>query len=405
MAEHVVSKAKKVIIEASQLSWWLSSDFVYFLDGVIDLTWLWISIEVPAWGLYLSWHNFDLSWLVCNDANYTMFTSPVWGSWNLVWDNLQIEVSGSNSQVFDISSLTWFEALELIAINYNNCTSLGSIDSYRQLLESWTGRFWWTPSLTFTWTWSWWARITTSITRWLDNAMVDAIFRAGVWFTMQSRFLTDMNIDLGSTAPFIDFSDVNLPNPSTLQIQGAIVSRNGVFDPMDSTISPNIDHTNTSSIWAGNKWLFNTTMWWLINIDAEVTTNITSSNTFVDLNWTFSASNLQHFDSPSQWQLRNIWDPLEISISWQLILESNQNNDVSLKIVIWRDATSMFEDWRIITRTINNLQWGRDVWYFNISSNTVFLNQNDYIKLQVANLTWSWNITAELDSFYVIEKR
>ena len=405
MAKHLTSQKKQIIIEASQLAWPLSSNVVYFLDSVIDLTWSGISIEIPAWWLYLSWHNFDLSWLVCSDNNYTMFTSPAWGSWSLVWDNMQFETSGSNSQVFDIEANTWNEALELIAINFNNCTSLGRVSWYRQVLESWTGRFWWSPSLELDWNRSWWYRVTTSITRWVDNAMVDAIFKAWPSFVMQWRFLTDMNIDLWASAPFIDFDDTNFPNPSTLQLQGVILSRNWVFDPNDATISPNIDHKNISSLRVDNKWLFNTNIWWLINVDAEVTTIIPSSNTFIDLNWTFSSSNLQHFDSPSAWQLRNLWDPVGISMSWQIVLDSNQNNDVSLKIVIRRDATSTFEDWRIETRTINNLQWGRDVWYFVISSNTIFLNQNDYIKLQVANLTWSWNIIAELDSFYVIEKR
>ena len=42
--------------------------------------------------------------------------------------------------------------------------------------------------------------------------------------------------------------------------------------------------------------------------------------------------------------------------------------------------------------------------YFAVSDN-VTLNQNDYVKFQVANDTSTADVTAELDSYYTVEAR
>ena len=77
---------------------------------------------------------------------------------------------------------------------------------------------------------------------------------------------------------------------------------------------------------------------------------------------------------------------------------------IALKIVIFRDATTSFEDGNTITRVINNLQGGRDVAYFVLNDN-ISLSQNDYVKMQITNTTDGTDATAELDSFFTVEAR
>ena len=142
-----------------------------------------------------------------------------------------------------------------------------------------------------------------------------------------------------------------------------------------------------------------------LTLTAEITTTIVSPGAFVDLAGTWTASDLQHFDEPANGQLRHLGQsPIEYKVSGQLVLDSNSNDEVDLKIVIWRAATSTFEDGKTIRRVINNLQGGRDVAYFVLSDN-IILNGNDYVKLQVANVNATNNITAEIDSFMNIEAR
>ena len=232
--------ANRVVVKtASQLAGTLSSTTQYFLDGIIDMGST--SIEIPVGGLFIAGYNFDQSGLTSSANTFTLFTSPVGGSGNVLFDNFLIDVSGTGSQVYNLVSDTGNEAIEVDRINYNNCTSLGTIDNYRQGLEQGTGRFGGTPNLTLKGIWVGGFRITTSIVRNLAVGMTGALFQAGVGFRMDSRFLSDINCDLPASAALFDFASSQFPNSSTLQMIGAIISRDGVIDASDTNLTPNID--------------------------------------------------------------------------------------------------------------------------------------------------------------------
>ncbi len=374
----------------------------YFLDGIIDMADL--ELEVPAGGIFISGYNFNLSGLISSEDNYTLFTSPVGGSGDILFMDMLIDISGTNSKVYDIKSDTGFEAIEVSRINYNNCTSLGNIDNYRQGLESGTGRFGGQPELTLTGIWVGGFFIDTSIVRNLANGAY-SLFKAGTGFSMASRFRSNQNIDLPVLTSFIDFSASNFINPSTLQLEGCLISRGGVFDASDTNILPNIDASALVSKWSGNNGISNTFEGGELNISAETTTVINSSGTFVDIAGTYVANDLQHFDSPTSGQLRHLGtSPKEYKVTGQLVIDSTSNDEVDLKVVVFRSATTSFEDAKTIRRVINNLQGGRNVAYYALFD-VITLNQNDYVKLQVANVNSTDDITAEIDSFIRISER
>ena len=227
----------------------------YFLDGIIDMGG--VSIEVPSGGIYISGFNFNLSKLIDSTSSYTMFTSPVGGSGDVLFMDFAIEVTGTTSEVYDLVSDTGFEAVEISRINFNNCTSLGTLDNYRQGLETGTGRFGGTPNLIFSGTWVGGYFIDTSIVRGLTNG-VYSLFEEGTAFSMASRFRSNQNIDIPADVSFFDFQPSNFVNPSTVQITDAIISRNGVFDAEDTNIIPNMDKGDLVSSWNGNKGIQNT---------------------------------------------------------------------------------------------------------------------------------------------------
>lgn len=391
-----------VVTQASDFQGALDSTKEYFIDGVVDMGSQ--SIQVPSGGLSLTGYNFDASKLISSATNYTMFISPVGGSGNIIGKDYALEVTGSGSQVYDIVSATGFDAFEFARINYNDCESLGVIDGYRQGLEVGTGRFGGKPQLTLAGTWVGGYFIDTSIIRNMDDG-VYSLFAAGVDFVMQSRFRTNMNIDIPANASFLDFAAANFANPSTLQLDGCIVSREGVFNSNDTNIMPNISPAELVCDWMGNNGVSNTFIGGELLIDTEITTAIAVAGTFVDLAGTYTASDLQHFDEPVNGQLRHLGDsPVEYSVAGQLVLESTANNEVDLKVVIFRSSTTSFEDGKTQRRVINNLQGGRNVAYFVLIDN-ITLNKNDYVKLQVANSAATNDITAELDSFFSVSAR
>ena len=374
----------------------------YFLDGIIDMGG--VSIEVPSGGIYISGFNFNLSKLIDSTSSYTMFTSPVGGSGDVLFMDFAIEVTGTNSAVYDLVSDTGFKAVEISRINFNNCTSLGTLDNYRQGLETGTGRFGGTPNLILSGNWVGGYFIDTSIVRGLTNG-VYSLFEEGTAFSMASRFRSNQNIDIPADVSFFDFQPSNFVNPSTVQITNAIISRNGVFDAEDANIIPNMDKGDLVSSWNGNKGIQNTFKGGENRVTTEITTTISSTGVFVDLAGTYTTSDLQHFDAPANGQLRHLGDsPIEYKVNVFGIIDGGSNDDVELKIVVWDDSASVFVDYKSVVRVINNLQGGRDVAYFNFTDK-VLLNTDDYVKLMIANISGTSNVTAELDTEFTIEVR
>lgn len=399
-----------VVTQASDLSGTfaggdpLLSTVEYLLDGVIDMGSQ--SIEVPQGGLNITGFNFDVSKLTSSAAGYTMFISPVSGSGNFLGMDYAVEVTGSGSQVYDLVSDTGFEAFEFTRINYNNCTSSGEIDNYRQGLEIGTGRFGGSPTLTLTGVWLGGYFIDTSIVRSLDSGMAGGLFEAGAGFLMSSRFRSNMNIDLPASANFFDFAPSNFVNPSTVQITGAIVTRNGVFDATDANITPNMLEGDLIASWTGNVGMPNTFEGGSIGVTTATATTISVAGTFVDLDATLWTSlDLQHFDNPTGSQLRHLGNtPREYKVVADFSLESTANDVLTLRIEKWDDSASSFVTVLDQSRQVNNLVGGRNVAFFNININ-VELDQNDYVKLMTTNQTATNSVTAEADSYYIVEGR
>lgn len=391
------------VTSAAQLSGTLDSSKEYFIDGIVDMGTQ--SIEVPAGGLYLSGYNFDTSKLISSATGYTMFTSPVGGSGNVIGKDYAIEVTGASSQVYDLTSVSGFDALEFSRINYNNCESLGEISGYRQGFESGTGRFGGKPQLTLSGTWFGGYFIDASIVRSLTDGAY-SLFAAGTAFTMASRFRSNMNIDLPASASYFDFSSSNFQNPSTVQIVGGIVTRNGIFDATDPNYTPNIQAGDLASNWKDNNGMPNTFEGGAIGVTTSATTTINTIGVFEDIAaalWT--TSDMQHFDNPSAGQLRHIGNtPREFKVIASFNLESTANDELVLRVVKWDDSASSFVTVLDQARQVNNLVGGRDLAIFNVNINTT-IDQGDYIKLQVANNTATNDVIAETDSYFVVEQR
>lgn len=392
-----------VVTEAADLAGTLDSTKEYFIDGIVNMGSQ--SIEVPAGGLNLTGYNFDASQLTSSAAGYTMFTSPAGGSGNLLGKDYGIEVSGTGSQVYNLTSATGFDAFEFARINYNDCESLGTITDYRQGLEVGTGRFGGKPELTLAGTWLGGYFIETSIVRSLDDGAY-SLFSAGAGFVMNSRFRSNQNIDLPASASFIDFAASNFVNASTLQLTGVIISRGGAFDATDSNITPNITKSELVSDWTGNNGMPNTFEGGSISVTTSVATTINTAGVFETLNATlWTALDLQHFDNPSGSQLRHLGNtPREYKIVADFTLDSNSGDVLTLRVAKWDDSAASIVTVLDQSRQVNALVGGRDVAFFSININTE-LDQNDYVFLQITNNTATNDVTAETDSYFVVEDR
>ena len=384
----------------------IDSTTLYLIDGSIDCSGF--SIEVPAGGIFIAGLNLDLSELTCSDASYTLFTSPGGGSGNVFMQNLSIEISGTNSKVYDLTDATGFSAVELLRVNFNNCTSLGILNDYRQGLENGTGRFGGTPSLTLSGSWNGY-RVTTSIVRALAAGMTGALFQEGTSFTMSSRFLTDMNCDLPASAALLDFQKANFTSPSVLQIHGAIITRNGTQDPTDNNLTPNISADAAESDWRANIGLKNTFVGGRQTVTSANTTTVSAGSTWYTLNGVWSASDLVHFDDPNDitgaGELRHLGNsPREFKVTAKLVIESTANNVLGIRYRKYDASTTSYTTFTEQQRQVNSLVGGRDVAIFDMIE-YMSLDINDYVYIQVRNNSGNNNVTCEVDSFFVVSER
>jgi len=383
----------------------IDSSKEYFLDGVINVGDN--PITIPNTGITIKGYSFDLSGLISSEDSFTMFISESIeiGSGNFLGSDYYISVTGAGSKVHELYDATGFNAFEFSRINYIDCTSLGDIYDYRQGLEFGTGRFGGSPSLTLHGLWRGGYRITTSIVRSLAGTMTEPLFKEGTLFQMNSRFLTDINCDLPTLAPFTDFQSINFPNPSTIQFKGIIMSRDGAFDANDSNITPNLSPNELPCAWDNNIGINNTFVGGIINNTAEISTTIATQGDAVDLNGTFSASGLQHFDSPTNGQLRHLGNnPKEFNVNWDFIIEGKNNDNYEIFLLRLNEGIGLPDVLYSQIRTVNNLQGGRDVGIWN-GSTSIEMNQNDVVFWQVANLLDDDNCTLEIDSTWSVTER
>jgi len=234
--------------------------------------------------------------------------------------------------------------------------------------------------------------------------MTAPLFKAGTLFQMNSRFLTDINCDLPTLAPFCDFSTSSFPNPSTIQFKGSIFSRDGAFNANDSNIIPNLSPSDLPCDWDNNIGIGNTFVGGNLECTTEVLTSITTAGTAVDLKGTFTASDMQHFDSPVNGALRHTGiNPKEFTVNFDLVIDGVQSAEIEI-LLIKIDSLAAVTVESAQTRIINNLQGGRDVAYFT-GQKSVRLNQNDLVFWQVANVNATGNVTLERSSSWAVRER
>jgi len=383
----------------------IDSTKLYHIDGIIDMGTT--QIVVPPTGISIRGESFDLSGLVSSEDNYTMFVSesiPI-GSGNMLGADFYISVTGAGSKVYELYDATGSSAFEFSRIKYLNCSSLGDVYDYRQGLEDGSVRFGGSPSLTLHGLWSGGFRITTSIVRSLSGTMTAPLFKSGTLFQMNSRFLTDINCDLPTLAPFCDFSPVEFPNPSTIQVKGAIFSRDGGFNPSDSNIFPNLSPGDLPCAWSDNIGIPNTFVGGSLNNTSESVTSIVTQGEAVDIAGTFAADGLEHFDSPANGQLRHLGiNPREYNVNWSFVIEGKANDNYEIFLLRLNGGVGTPDILTAQTRVVNSLQGGRDVGYWSGQAN-IIMNQDDVVFWQIANLLDDDDCTLEVDSSWSVKER
>lgn len=389
-----VLSLRVVVKDESQLQD-IDSTKEYFIDGEVEIT---QPIVVPSGGILLNGYGASLSRLKSTTNNLTMFTSPVGGSGDVNAQKITIEVSGTGSRVFAITADTGLEAAEFTDVNFENCTSRGYIDGYRQGLESNIALFGGTPTLEFRGTWLGGFRIDTLIARGLINSNY-SLYTSDASQVFNTRFGGNPNIELPSNVKAFTFIAGNFAQDGLLQISGANFQGTG-------TVFGGIDHTNTrvkvkdsvgvTSTYVGGFW----------NLTTQTATTFSASNTYTKSLGTTTYGNLVWFTNGGG--NNTLTDNTTVGIDTKVYFIGSFTGgnavEYGIKIRQWDDSATQYIDLAETFFTTNGGGAGNRAENVAMCTSYFSMSKNDRIEMWVKNSTGTSSLTMLLNSKMIVEE-
>tara|TARA_R110000822_G_scaffold309065_2_gene437888 strand:+ start:238 stop:795 length:558 start_codon:yes stop_codon:yes gene_type:complete len=184
-----------------------------------------------------------------------------------------------------------------------------------------------------------------------------------------------------------------------------LITRNGATNVDDTNYCPNIDAPDTEADWAGNIGFHNTHVGGHLEVTTEVVTVITTVDVFTPLLGTVTTDHMEHFSNPTGWQMKHLaFSPHDFQFISNMAIDAPANDVLTIRVRKYDASTTLTSTVHTQTRVVNNLQGGRDIAYFSITA-IIDLDQNDYCYLDIANATTTGNVTAELESGFVLSTR
>ena len=374
----------------------IDSTKVYFIDGVVDMGDT--SIVAPPTGITIDGFGFGVSKLISSADNFTLFSN---GGGTVNGDvfitNCEIEVTGTNSKVFDVNnSSSGFAAIELNTVNFNNCTNVGTITGYRQALIRNSGYFGCSDGITFDGTWIGGARIETFIVRGFGSS--GTMFGKGASLSFQNRFVSDGNLEVPSGSIGYDFEEANFASDGLFQLS------DGNFTGAGTYIN-GITEASTKSRFKNNNGITNTFVGaaWSITTSAATTITGTGDANRVKLAGTTTTTNNVWFTQASNNALS--YDsalPTVIDVHTGLSLISGNNNQIKVILRHWDDSASSYVDISSTEITTNGSGRAENVVLF---STPIAVSQNDRVEIWVQNNTSATDITGVVGGQLVIYER
>lgn len=232
---------------------------------------------------------------------------------------------------------------------------------------------------------------------------ITSLFKTGTSLSFSGRFISGVNCDLPAIGALIDFSDTEIVNDESLILNGAFITRQGVIDATDTSISPNINETNVKCLWSNNTGVPNTQKYLKSTVTTELTTSIVMIDTYYPLaaTWNIDA-NPSHFDMPANGEFRLLSGNGKYQINGDLEIEGNANDVIDIRVTCSDDDGAT---WPMIvnhiSRQVNSFVGPVDVAFFPINF-IATIKKNQRLRLEIENKTAARDVTAQLDSYFII---
>lgn len=392
-----------IVKSASDLAGTLDSTKTYIIDGDVDMGSQ--QITVPEGGLSIAGLNGarDTSILRSSENSYDMFISPS-GSYsgNLVLEGCTLNVSGTSSNIFNLTNDENSGAIDITGVNFgytpvDRLTSLGELTAYRQILFNGVGFLFCDDGLTLSGTWSGLSAVTSIAISFADGA---TLFKEGAGLTFSGSVRSDMNfISTGSTSVFMDFQESNILSDGGLDLSDVRTEADDIV--------PNLPSSNVKARVRNCRGLKNTYVGGEWTVSTSTATVISSANTLVKMAGTTTYSDLQWFSNTTDNAF--VYDSgqtIEVEVKGSLSFSGSSNRVMGIQVRQWDDSASTYVDIGArFTATLNGGGAGNraeNVAFFAVITE---LEENDRIEVWIENQTDTSNITCVTGGIVDIAER
>jgi len=385
-----------IVKSASDLSGTLSSDVLYLVDGVVDMGAT--QIKVPSGGIAIHGLDFGVSGLTTSEASHTLFIDPDTGyAGTVLLRNLFVTVSGSGSQVFDLDNEENGGAVECTDFNFVSCTSIGTLNNYRQGLWSDFALVACTDGLEVDGTWAGGFAILTSIVVSAGTAFTGTILKAGASLVVNGSIRSDINaLQIDSTGGISDFAPSNVTNDAEFRMIG--VRCNPAATPF-----PNMPASDPKARFSSCVGFRNTYVGAQWSITSEATTVISAANTPVKVAGTTTYADENWFrNTTDNAFVYDGSDQIGVVIHGQISFTGTTGDQINVIARHWIDATSSYVDLSETGAfTMNSGGRAENIGVLAFCD----FDENDRMEIWVENQSAAKNVTAKLDGIVSISER
>ena len=381
----------------------LDSTKRYVVDGFIDMGTT--SITIPQTGATICGQGFNVTGLFSTENNYTMFKDDGVFAGDFLLDDIDIKVTGTSSQVFDLDNAGNASALELDKVNFTQCVDIGLVDSYRQILMSGVGFVYFgatgvVKGLTIDGTMTGGMTVITTIT--LGQQSGVTLFQGGASLSIGGSLRSDMNaLSINDASVIFDFAAADFVNDSSFFLTN-------FRTPVTATGAiTGIVASNRKAEFRGCVGIANTHKGGVWSVSTAATTTIAVINTPVKMAGTTTYTILDHFTQSANNAIESqTTEKLTMDVTGSITVTGNNGDTIGIVLRHWDDSATAYVNLTTTTATFTDTVGPVDPGAENVTVYAnVIMDIGDRVEVWLENQTGTDNITAAVGSRLNLSER
>ena len=351
------------------------------------------------------------SWLGTTSDNTPLFANKDGSTAGTLYiEDINLYSSGAGGSIFALDKVSGTGAIQIVNVNFLNSDSLGYLANYRQSFISRFALIGVKDGLEHIGSWGGMVYTDGIVVPFGARFPGDSgggfipfdgtLFKAGTGLTYTGSFRTNVNaLSISDAGSVCDFAPANVVNDAeficdTVRVNAA------------ANAFPNMPASSVKALFRDCVGCENTYVGGIMNIDTEVTTTFTATNTPEEMEGVGVYDQMTWFQPSGDNGFQYISaQPTSVQVSGPLAFSGSNNNQVGLIIRHYDDSEAQWKDvGPVFASTMNGGATGTRAENMSFSV-FIDLEQNDLIQAYIQNGTNASSITANIGAQILVERR